>query len=225
MDNVADDVNQWEQKDKFLKKCFSPFGSMNKNDYEIELMHLLLVNSNSEISDHLLSRKLQIPITKVRRLRYEVDLRYPKEDQDYRKEFYNALRKTTYKQIGELIQFSVPNKALREYLSEKLETEGSYFDSSFNSNIIRLTATDLLLIIADFEKDKNKKAGELKKEIRNKIESQSKEFPKGIVKNVQLFVTTVVKDVAGESLSQIVGKALGICIDKVTETITKNNKK
>lgn len=220
MNNVANNVNQWVEKDEFLKKCFSPFGSMNKNDYEVELMHLLLLNSCANESDHLLSRKLQIPITKVRRLRYEVDLRYPKEDDEIKKAFYNVLNSTTYKEVGELIQFSIPNKALREYLSERLELEGSYYDSSFNSNIVRITATDLLLLIADFEQE-----DELKKEIQEKLRNNNMEFPKDKIDQGIAIVKDVVKTKAGEGLASLVEKALNFAVGKRSKTITNKTKR
>ena len=219
MDSVADNVNQWKQKDVFLKKCFSPFGSMNKNDYEVELMHLLLLNGYADKSDHLLSRKLQIPITKVRRLRYEVDLRYPKDSDEIKKAFYNVLNSTTYKEVGDLVQFSIQNKSLREYLSERLELEGSYYDSSFNSNIVRITATDLLLLVADFEQK-----DDLKKNIQDKLKKNSKEFPKGIKDQAVAIVKDVVKTHAGEGLALLVENALNSTVGKISKTITNKTK-
>ena len=204
----------WEYKDDFIKTCFQRFGSMNKNDYEVELMYLVLRNGYYDKSDHLLSRELQIPISKVRRLRYEVDLRYPKEDNEYKDAFYEALQNTTYKQIGELIQFSITSKALREYLSEQLEKAGSYFDSSFNSNIIKLTATDLLLVISGFEKNGNPEAESLEEQIRRRLKDQSKEFPKDFTQHATNLIKEVVKGTAGATLSDLVGKAIDIIIEK-----------
>lgn len=219
MGNVADNMNQWKQKDAFLKKCFLPFGSMNKNDYEVELMHLLLLNGYEDKSDHLLSRKLQIPISKVRRLRYEVDLRYPRDNDEIKKAFYNVLKSTTYKEVGDLIQFSIQNKSLREYLSERLELEGSYYDSSFNSNIVRITATDLLLLIADFEQKK-----ELKKNIHEKLKNNSKEFPKEMIEQAVTIVKDAVQTQAGEGLALLVENALNSTIRKISKTITNITK-
>ena len=215
MEKVADSLSRWKDKDEVLKKCFSPFGSMNKNDYEVELMHLLLLNCRSEPSDHVLSRQLQIPISKVRRLRYESDLRYPKEIGDYKQAFYDVLNKTTYKEVGGLIQFSIQNKSLREYLSERLELEGSYYDSSFNSNIVRITPTDLLLLIADFENDK-----ELKNDIQHKLRGNCKEFPKNIRDEAVAIVKGVVQSQAGEGLANLVGNALDSTIEKITKVVT-----
>ena len=142
-------------KDKFLETCLSRFGSMNKNDYEVELMYLLLLNWGQDTSDHTISNRLQMPLTKVRRLRYEADLKHPKEKGYYNQAFLKILESGNFKSDGNFIQFCVTDKSLREHLSELLENEGSYFDSSFNSSIVRLTASDLLILIAKATDDKN----------------------------------------------------------------------
>ena len=133
---ITDAILNGKGKEEFVRNCFLRFGSMNKNDYEVELMHLVLLNGYADEADNLLSRKLRIPISKVKRLRYEVDLRYPRGDDAFRDAFYSVLKKSTFKRDGNRILFSIPNKSLREHLNEMLEKHGSYYDSSFNSNIV-----------------------------------------------------------------------------------------
>ena len=68
--------------DAFFQKCITSFGSMNKNDYEVELLHLLFENGWKNKSDFEVSVDLKIPESKVKRLRYETYLVYEVSDTD-----------------------------------------------------------------------------------------------------------------------------------------------
>lgn len=141
------DINNIVQD--YLKKGF---GSMNKNDFEVWIFHYLLENGYASKSDNQISRELKIPESKVKRLRYEADLVYPKNEESFKKEFYEVLKSRVYKQVGDnKIQFVIRDKNLRLYLNDKLESFGSFADSSFNADIVTITAQDLLLLISDFE--------------------------------------------------------------------------
>ena len=147
MANISDIVQD------YLKKGF---GSMNKNDFEVWIFHYLLKeNGYASKSDNQISRELKIPESKVKRLRYEADLVYPKDEDSFKKEFYEVLKNRVYKQVGDnKIQFVIRDKNLRLYLNDKLESFGSFADSSFNADIVTVTAQDLVLLISDFEGNK-----------------------------------------------------------------------
>lgn len=154
-------------KDDFIQFCFARFGSMNKNDYEVALFHLLMENGYSNKSDHFMSTFLKIPESKVKRLRYEVNLVYPKTDNEYKIMFYELLNRQSYKMTNDnKIQFAVNDKMLRLYLNDKLDEVGSFSDSSFNSNIVTISAMDLLILLSDFE-HKDKVIQRVKDEIKN----------------------------------------------------------
>ncbi len=141
------DINDIVQD--YLKKGF---GSMNKNDFEVWIFHYLLENGYASKSDNQISRELKIPESKVKRLRYEAELVYPKGEESFKKEFYEVLKNRVYKQVGDnKIQFVIRDKNLRLYLNDKLESFGSFADSSFNADIVTITAQDLVLLISDFE--------------------------------------------------------------------------
>jgi hypothetical protein len=156
MANISDIVQD------YLKKGF---GSMNKNDFEVWIFHYLLKeNGYASKSDNQISRELKIPESKVKRLRYEADLVYPKDEESFKNEFYEVLKNRVYKQVGDnKIQFVIRDKNLRLYLNDKLESFGSFADSSFNTDIVTVTAQDLVLLISDFEG---------KKEIFQRVKSQ-----------------------------------------------------
>ena len=115
---------------ELLEKCFERFGSLNKNDYEVALFHLLLMNGYADKSDHFMSKMLQIPESKVKRLRYESYLVYPKTDEELKEEFYALLKGRSYKMTNDnKIQFAVNDKMLRLYLNDKLDQPNGYDDS------------------------------------------------------------------------------------------------
>ena len=183
--------SKWKRTEDFFNRCFERFGSMNKNDYEVELFHLMLQNEYSNASDHYLSTLLKMPLTKVRRLRYEVDSQYPPKAEQFKHDFYEIVNNKAFKSDnqGNLL-VAVNNKALREYLSEQIEAAGSFFDSSFSNNIIRLTPTDFLLLIAGFEKKE-----EIVKKVKQSIEHHAKELPKDVWEEGALLLKSIFKDV------------------------------
>ncbi len=167
------------------------FGSMNKNDFEVWIFNYLLNNTLKGQSDNVISRKLRIPESKVKRLRYEAELKNPHNDEYYKERFYEILNNRVYKTVNEnLIQFSIKDKAIRLYLDDKLEEQGSYADSSFNSDIVTLTASDLLLLIADFE---NK--DDLIKKIKESRDKNKKDLPADTKEKLIEGTTAVLKDI------------------------------
>ena len=59
------------------------FGSMNKNDFEVYIFSWLVLNHKDyqTASDNEISRMLKIPESKVKRLRYEAELKYGSNDE------------------------------------------------------------------------------------------------------------------------------------------------
>ena len=96
---------------------------------------------------------------------------------------------------------------MREYLSNLLEEEGSYFDSSFNSNIIRLTAADLIILIAKVNVNE-----QVVEEIKKKVKNSKKEFPKNFKEQWKELAVAGVKDL------------LHIAVPHLTDSLFNNNK-
>lgn len=185
-------VIKQQDMEEFFQRCFERFGAMNKNDYEVELMFLLLENGFEDKSDRELSIFLRIPVAKVKRLRYEADLQHPKTPEYYKAAFYKILTITAFKTDNNgNIMFAVNNKALREYLSECIEKAGSFFDSSFAGNIVKLTPTDLLLLIAEFENNRD-----LVNKVKESIAQHQRELPKSLSETSRKFIEATFKDVA-----------------------------
>lgn len=192
---------------ELLEKCFERFGSLNKNDYEVALFHLLLINGYADKSDHFMSKMLQIPESKVKRLRYESYLVYPKTDEELKVEFYALLKGRSYKMTNDnKIQFVVNDKMLRLYLNDKLDEVGSFSDSSFNSNIVTISPMDMMILLFDFEKkldvldrvkEETRKHGML---LPKNLSEKSKELFVAVLKDIGRHVSKHVTDYIEKSL-------------------------
>lgn len=198
--------------DAILQYLDRGFGSMNKNDFEVFIFNYLVQNEFADKSDNAISRELRIPETKVKRLRYEAALKYPNDKISYKDRFYKTLESCVYKQLdSNRIQFSITDKALRLYLDDMLEEKGSFADSSFNSNIVTLTACDLMLLIANFEGKK-----ELISLITESISKSSKTFPQEKKELLHNGAIAVLKDV-GNHFAPNVTDFLSDYFNQITE--------
>lgn len=102
---------------------------------------------------------MRIPISKVKRLRYEANLKYPSLNDDTAKKcITDLLKKCKYRDTKEGgISFVINDKLLREYLQNYLNPKGKFFDSSFNSNIVSIATADFIFILENFLLDDNDK--------------------------------------------------------------------
>mgnify|MGYP004582632565 CR=1 FL=1 len=198
---TKDFTKDFKGKDEFLATCFERFGSMNKNDYEVALFHLLLQNGFKDKTDFDISRELKMPETKVKRLRYESNLVYPPQE-DFKQLLLEEFQSKSGYKVTEnnRIQFIIKDKMLRQYALNRLEELGSFADSSFNTNIVSVSPCDLLLLIADMsDADKNGKEeftriiAKVKKEIKN----SKQELPTDGKEMIQKTATSLLGDAIG----------------------------
>ena len=168
------------------------FGSMNKNDFEVFIFDWLIEHNFSNQNDYQLSIALRLPISKIKRLRYESSLRYPKQI-DYKYLFVLAMKGARYEK--DHIVFSIENISMRQYLRNLLMQRGNFYDSSFNSDIVKVSEKDFLCLLEDIcLGDSEKKA------ITTTINKNSdKDVPHMIVKAV----AAIAKSIGGESLQEL----------------------
>ena len=85
------------------------FGSMNKNDFEVFIFSQLLDKRFLGYNDYKISIELKIPISKIRRLRYEASLKYPTQT-DFKVLFVEAMKGARYdNEKNKVIEFSIEN--------------------------------------------------------------------------------------------------------------------
>ena len=195
---------------EFIKEYLDRgFGSMNKNDFEVCIFHWLLNNDDSckGKSDFVISQYLKIPVSKVKRLRYEASLKY-EEKCDYKQELLDAIKNAKVQEgVNEWkISLSIKDKILREYLSDLLEKDGRFFDGSFNSNIVTLSSGSFVYVLEQVvlnDEEKRRIIDEAKKQIKDE-----KKMPKTFGETMKElgvgFGKSILKSVVGASADNLV---------------------
>ena len=127
------------------------FGSMNKNDFEVLIFHLLCEHGDlKEKSVYDISAALQIPETKVRRLAYEATLKYSNRDESYvRDKIFQLLQNAYLIADGKKIQFAVEDKFIKMSINAKLKKLGHFADSSFNSEVASINIDAFIDLLED----------------------------------------------------------------------------
>ena len=182
---------------------------MNKNDFEVCIFHWLLNNDESckEKSDYVISRYLKIPVTKVKRLRYEASLKY--EDKcDYKQELLEAIKKAKVQEGTSegKVSLSIHDKILREYLSNLLDEDGRFFEGAFISNVVTLSAGSFIYVLEQVvlnDEEKSRIIEAAKKQIK-----EEKKMPQTVwetIKELGIDTSkTVLKSVIGSSADRLV---------------------
>lgn len=127
--------------DEFLEEYLKVgFGRMNKTDFEFLLMHLFMRNAKfREMSNFDVSLLLKIPESRVRRLKYEAELRYGNHENAH-DDLITQLIQCRAEYSNENIKFSIENKFTQALLvSELKKTVNSFADYSFNPEIVTIS--------------------------------------------------------------------------------------
>ena len=134
------------------------FGSMNKNDFEVLFFYLLQTYGNlQEKSVFGLAKELQISESKVKRLSYEADLKYRKEDDTkLRERFLSLLDKANLQKDNATIRFVVEDKYLRSSIYNDMKLDGDYLDYSFNSEIVSIHKNALIRLLDKYYSEAQK---------------------------------------------------------------------
>lgn len=208
------------KEDNAMKKIIESylergFGSMNKNDFEVYIFSWLIQKHSDykNASDNEISRKLKIPESKIKRLRYEAELRYGNNDTDVLwQKLRNYLSIVNYrKEEDNVLRFSISDKQVRLFLKDQLQAENRFCDSSFSENIVVINVDDLLYLLDN---------GVVSKEEKAKIIQQVKSTYKG--KDLPQSPTEIFKvcasDAAAKTLSKVFNpKTASWLVDKVKE--------
>lgn len=207
MPKISPDRCKW-----FVDLCLQRFGSMNKNDYEVALFHLLLENGCRDKSDFEMSKIMRIPESKVKRLHYESNLVYASED-DLDGRLKALLEKQNFKQENGRLYILIKDKMLRQYANDLLESKDYFADGSFRTEIISLTATDFLALMCILYGKENymKRVYEIQKHLvaANKPLPQtvSENIKNGVKNLIEDMVSTYVPNLAEFVKDNVLGKA------------------
>lgn len=86
-------------------------------------------------------------------MRYEADLKYSSDNDEKKlqEQFFELLEKAKYKKENSKIQFVIKDKLLRGYISDCLEKDGRFMDSSFNANMVSIYVDDFSFLLEQFK--------------------------------------------------------------------------
>ena len=178
----------------FIRFYLDPaFGSRSKSEIDLKVFELLEKYGYLDDDYYNVSRKLKITPARAKNLILNAKLRIETQsDTEWMyKEFIEEIKKLGYKtdpKNGSVIVFSLPDMLLKEYLKFKLRSDGKIWDSSFNSELVRVSIDDFLDIISDGELKKKIKRQEVRNKIKNTILNYLKNNPIGVLKYLINFV-------------------------------------
>ena len=165
------------------------FGARSKSEIDLKVFELLGKCGWIDDDYYNVSRKLKITPTRAKNLILNAKLRA--ESQPNTEKMYNAFLKKI-KELGyrtdsknnSIIIFSLPDMLLREYLKFKLRTVGKIWDSSFNSELVRVSVDDFLDIVSDADLKRKIKRQDVRNKIKDAIIGHLKANPIGVLKDV-----------------------------------------
>lgn len=192
------------------------FGSMTKNDFEVWIFNKWLSFGENRVkSDYAISRELRIPVSKVKRLRYESSLIYSDtNDVDLKNTFCNDLQKAKYKADSQKLYFLIPNKLVRQYVNDILEKDGRYMESSLTSSSVSIFINDFIYLIEELKLID-------KEQIIQKAKEESKKnvgFPLEWNEIVKEFLVNCAKDKLGEFTADTIVKGISDVKEKIKVT-------
>ena len=196
MNNTASDkydlsnANIKDLLSEFFEFYTTPaFGARSKSEIDLKVFELLGKCGWIDDDYYNVSRRLKITPTRAKNLILNAKLRA--ESQPNTEKMYNAFLKKI-KELGyktdsknnSIIIFSLPDMLLREYLKFKLRSVGKIWDSSFNSELVRVSVDDFLDIVSDADLKRKIKRQDVRNKIKDAIIGHLKANPIGVLKDV-----------------------------------------
>ena len=165
------------------------FGARSKSEIDLKVFELLGKCGYIDDDYYNVSRKLKITPTRAKNLILNAKLRA--ESQLNTEEMYNhfleKIKELGYKtdsRNNSIIIFSLPDMLLRENLKFKLRTVGKIWESSFKSELVRVSVDDFLDIVSDADLKRKIKRQDVRNKIKDAIVGHLKANPIGVLKDV-----------------------------------------
>ena len=131
------------------------FGSMTKKDIDLLVLKYIVnthvANNNGELNYFELSKQLRITVTKLKGLVKEMQARYfynLYDSGEFNKRLANIIKKSKYKIEGEKIKFAPIDPMFTQYMQMYAYKLNTFFDGSFNPDLIVINIEDFLNIIS-----------------------------------------------------------------------------
>lgn len=161
-------------------------GSMPKSDIDALVMHLLdrygLEGSGplAYHSNQTVSERVKTPVSKVKKLRYDAALKFGGRIEDQAMgRLLAALSRATLEVEGDKICLIIEDALAKSWLQGQLKTYQQIFDYSFNSEIVKVSASGLFQVLRavfDASELDSFVAGYEQAKTKSNIENQKKFF-------------------------------------------------
>ena len=136
-----------------IEEFIDKFGLLNKTDYEV-LVFRELLKDNPNTTNYEFSRQLKLPVSKIKRLREEVVLRYEvRDEQFYQVQFVSLLKTKSDLNGKDEVRIQVEDADMRNYLLAILSEKNIISDTSFSRDILRIKKNDFFTLITDVFKE------------------------------------------------------------------------
>lgn len=136
-----------------IQEFIDNFGLLNKTDYEV-LVFRELLKDNPNTTNYEFSRRLKLPVSKIKRLREEVVLRYEvRDEQFYQVQFVSLLKTKSDFNGKDEVRIQVEDADMRNYLLDILSEKNIISDTSFSRDILRIKKNDFFTLITDVFKE------------------------------------------------------------------------
>ena len=174
---------------------------MNKNDFEVYIFNEIITDPNyAGMNDYDLSIALAIPQTKVKRMRYEANLKYSRKNaKAYNQQFRELLIKAKPQAVnnGKAVKFCMEDKGLYLYIDNLLKKDGRFGDRSFNSELMVISTEDLAYLLEKTILTESEKQAILSK-CQQLPDGKKMTLSEAILKIVEIFAKLAIKGLKGD---------------------------
>lgn len=132
-------------------------GSMPKSDIDALVMHLIDKYGYdgspplAQYKNQTVSEKLRTPTLKIKKLRYDAALKFGGRVEDQAKaRLLAALSDATLEAEGSKICLIIEDSLAKNWLQGQLKNNQLIFEHTFNTEIVKVSATGLFLVLKEF---------------------------------------------------------------------------
>ena len=156
---LEDDENAKEFSKNFVQVFASPaFGAISKTEVDNLVFGLLVkagaLDPKSQVYE--IARDLNVTPAKARNLLFQWQLRSMGNGDNLKDDLVAALKSVKFVKDGDFLSFGVESPLLREELRSRLKRMGIYADTSFSSDMIRISVNHFVEFLDDFLGDAEK---------------------------------------------------------------------
>lgn len=202
------------------------FGTMQKSDLDVLMFSIyieqILKKSESDFdsySDYTLSKELGITQQRINSLKQKKELKYPKENFDWKKEFEIYLKKSKY--IDKKIKVYIPDPNVYLEIKNIVETNGGIVDIKRNKSILQLSPADFIELLFVISNPKESEREALKKQYISQLKESSKDNQEIIETIEYKGIDEVFKDYANAGIAEIIFDVLEEILPEKVSNIIK----